>query len=79
MSGIALATVVVEASETSGARMLPRLALAQGKPVFLLDTLVECQPWAQQAATRPGTHVASEPAEITRTLERLISTGPLVV
>jgi DNA processing protein len=79
MSGIALGTVVVEAPETSGARMLPRLALAQGRPVFLLDTLVEGQPWAREAATRPGTHVVSDPAEITTILKRLISTGPLTV
>jgi DNA processing protein len=79
MSGIVLATVVVEASETSGARMQARLALAQGRPAFLLDTLVERQPWAQQAATCPGTRVIREPAEITTALEHLISPGPLTV
>lgn len=78
MSGIALATVVVEASDTSGARMQARLALAQGRPVFLQDTLVERQPWAQQAARRPGTHVIHDPQAITQALERLISTSPLV-
>lgn len=78
MSGIALATVVVEASNTSGARMQARLAVAQGRPVFLLDDLVEKQAWAQQAATRPGTHVIHRPSEITQALERLISTGSLV-
>lgn len=79
ISGIALATIIVEAPETSGARMLARLALAQGRPVFLLEALVERQSWARQAATRPGTHVAHDPSEITRTLERLISPGPLMV
>jgi DNA processing protein len=78
MSGIALATVVVEASDTSGARMQARLALAQGRPVFLHHTLVERQPWAQIAARRPGTHVIHEPQELTQALERLISTSPLV-
>ncbi len=79
MSGIALATVVVEASETSGARTQTRLALAHGRPVFLTDSLVERQPWAQHAASLPGTHVVREPAEITDALERLISPGALVV
>jgi DNA processing protein len=78
MSGIALATVVVEASNTSGARMQARLALAQGRPVFLLNDLVERQAWANQAAARPGTHVIHEPPEITKALERLISPGSLV-
>ena len=78
MSGIALATVVVEASETSGARTQTRLALAHGRPVFLLKDLVERQPWAQQAAARPGTHVVDDPHEITGTLAGLISAGSLV-
>jgi DNA processing protein len=78
MSGIALATVVVEASHTSGARTQTRLALAHGRPVFLLRELVEAQPWAQQAAQRPGTHVVEDPEEITTALERLISPGSLV-
>jgi DNA processing protein len=78
MSGIALASVVVEASDTSGARMQARLALAQGRPVFLLDELVETQSWARQAATRPGTRVIHDPTEITQALERLISPGALV-
>lgn len=78
MSGIALATVVVEASETSGARTQTRLALAHGRPVFLTETLVENQPWAQQAAQRPGTHIIRKPTEITTALERLTATGTLV-
>jgi DNA processing protein len=78
MSGIALATVVVEASETSGARTQARLALAHGRPVFLTNALVERQPWAQQAARRPGTHIIQSPAEITEALDRLIAPGALV-
>ena len=78
MSGIALATVVVEASETSGARTQARLALAHARPVFLTKKLVTEQPWAQQIAQRPGTHIAHNPTEITDALERLISPGSLV-
>jgi DNA processing protein len=78
MSGIALATVVVEASETSGARTQARLALAHGRPVFLTETLVESQPWARQAAERPGTHVIKHPTELTEALERLTAPGTLV-
>jgi DNA processing protein len=78
MSGIALATVVVEASETSGARTQARLAMAHARPVFLTERLVKEQPWAEQMAQRPGTHIVHNPTEITDALERLISPGSLV-
>jgi DNA processing protein len=78
MSGIALATVVVEASETSGARTQARLALAHARPVFLTASLVETQPWARQTAQRPGTHVIRNPSELTDALERLVAPGTLV-
>lgn len=78
ISGIALATVVVEASEISGTRTLARLALAQARPLFLTRTLVDRQPWAQHLAQCPGTHVIHNPAEITTAIERLISPGSLV-
>jgi DNA processing protein len=47
MSGIALGTVVVEASHTSGARMQARIALEHGKRVFLLRDLVTREAWAR--------------------------------
>lgn len=47
-SGLALATVVVEASESSGARHQAQAALRHGKRVFLVESLVTAQPWAQQ-------------------------------
>ncbi len=77
MSGLTLASVVVEASQTSGSRMQARLALAHGRPVFLLDSLFEHE-WAREFATRPGTHVVRSPAEITAIVERLTSSGTLV-
>ncbi len=76
MSGLTLATVVVEASHTSGSRMQARLALAQGRPVFLHHALL-VQPWATELAARPGAHVVRSPAEITTTIERLTSSGAL--
>jgi DNA processing protein len=78
MSGLALATVVVEASETSGARVQARLALAQGRPVFLLSSLLETQAWAREYARRPATHVVTAPAEITAVVKRLTAAGALV-
>ena len=71
MSGLSLATVVVEASHTSGARMQARLALEHGRPVVLLDSLVEQHEWARTYAQRPGTHVVSDPGEISALIEHL--------
>jgi DNA processing protein len=77
MSGLTLATVVVEASQTSGSRMQARLALEHGRPVFLLDTLLD-QEWAKDYARRPGTQVVGSPEEITEAVERLTSSDALV-
>jgi DNA processing protein len=77
MSGLALATVVVEASHTSGSRLQARLALAHGRPVLLLESLVQQQQWAQQVAARPGAHVVRSPVEITRIVERMTSSTAL--
>jgi DNA processing protein len=77
MSGTALATVVIEAGQTSGARTQARLALAHGRAVLLMEALLE-QPWASELATRPGTWIIRTPAEIAPLVERLTSTGALV-
>ena len=78
MSGISLATVVVEASATSGARLQTRLARGQGRAVLLLGSLVQRQPWARELARRPGTHVVNSPDELTAVVDRLTSPGALV-
>ena len=70
MSGLALATVIVEASSRSGTRGMAHRALNHGRPVFLAETLLE-QPWARDLARRPGVHVAASPDAITETVDRL--------
>jgi DNA processing protein len=69
MSGMAAGTVVVEASQTSGARMQARLALEHGKRLLLPETLVQTQEWAGRYATRPGVTVVSDLEDI---LEELV-------
>jgi DNA processing protein len=76
-SGIALATVVIEATHTSGARIQARLALAQGRPVLLMARLLE-QQWARDLATRPGTRVIQSADDVVPTVERLTATGALL-
>lgn len=51
MSGLTLATVVVEAGNTSGARMQARVALQHGRTVFLPSSLVESHDWAKRYVT----------------------------
>ena len=72
MSGFARATVVVEASHTSGARMQARLALEHGRPVFLLRSLLSHQ-WARGYAERPGVYVVETGHDVVSHLERLYS------
>jgi DNA processing protein len=77
MSGFAQATVVIEASHTSGAKMQARLALEHGRPVFLLNSLLE-HPWAQDYAERAGTYVVDDPRQVVEKLERLYSDESIV-
>jgi DNA processing protein len=48
MSGLGQGTVVIEASSTSGAMLQARYATQHGKLVFLVESLVTKQPWAQK-------------------------------
>ena len=48
MSGLSLATLIIEASETSGARQQARLALQHGRTVFLAASLVRSHAWARK-------------------------------
>lgn len=77
MSGMTLGTVIVEAFHTSGTRIQARLALAQGRPVFVHRSLLS-QPWARELASRPGAYPIAEAGEILAVLERLIADEPLV-
>jgi DNA processing protein len=73
MSGMAMGTVVIEASATSGAKMQARLALEHGKRLFLLESLVNSQEWARRYAERPGVTVVRTPDDVLDVLVRLAS------
>lgn len=77
MSGLALGTVIVEASARSGALVQARQALAHGRPVFLLRGVL-AEGWTRQLAGRPGVHAVDEPEQIVTTVERLNATDALV-
>jgi DNA processing protein len=64
MSAYGLATVVVEAGETSGARIQARLAVEHGRPVILTRAVAAATTWGQALVGRPGVHVADNPAQV---------------
>jgi DNA processing protein len=63
MSGLSRGSVLVEASDRSGARVQARLALAHGRPVFLLRRLLD-QLWARELSARSGVHVVDSAAHV---------------
>ena len=69
-SGIAVGTVVIEASATSGAKMQARLALEHGKRVLLMDDLVMHEEWAQRYAKRRGAEVVTSVDDILAVLDK---------
>ncbi|RZL22239.1 MAG: DNA-processing protein DprA [Rhodococcus sp. (in: high G+C Gram-positive bacteria)] len=71
MSGYGLATIVVEAGETSGARAQARMAVEHGRPVILSDLVVESNAWARELLHKPGVSVASSIREISDIVERI--------
>ena len=72
MSGLSRGSVVTEASERSGARVQARLALAHGRPVFLLERLLR-QEWARELARREDVHVVTCAQDVIAVVETGIS------
>ena len=75
MSGMALGTVVVEANSRSGARNQATHALKHGKRLFLWDTLVTQEEWAQQYALRPDARVVRSVDEVLEAIEPVLRTA----
>jgi DNA processing protein len=73
MSGYGLATVVVEAGETSGTRAQARMAVEHGRAVVLIDSVVEQNKWAQNLVGRPGVHCASSLKDVIEVVRRVIA------
>jgi DNA processing protein len=71
MSGYGLATVVVEAGETSGTRAQARMAVEHGRAVVLIDSVVEQNKWAQGLIGRPGVHCASSLKDVVEVIRQV--------
>lgn len=63
MSGLSLASVIIEAGPRSGCRVQARAALAHGRPVLINRSLL-AQDWGQGLASRPGVWPFSDPREV---------------
>jgi DNA processing protein len=74
MSGLALATVIVEASATSGTRIQARTSTEQGRPVVMLEDVLR-QEWATELATRGSVHVVAHPADLPDAIGALLNAG----
>ena len=75
MSGYAAATVVVEAGQTSGARIQARLALQHGRPVLLTGQVMQHE-WAREFARRPGVQVVRGTADLLAAVDDILGRLP---
>lgn len=78
MSGYGLATIVIEASETSGTRIQARLAVEHGRPVILMKDVVRSTKWGSALVGRPGVHVASNTEELGPIIDNVVSERDLL-
>lgn len=69
-SGISLGTVVIEADETSGARVQAQDAVKQERFVFLIRSLVTDQPWAQRMVERHQAIAVDSVDDVMEAIER---------
>lgn len=70
MAGLAGAALIVEAGPMSGTRIVARITLTHGRPLFLMESLL-AQPWARELAERTGVEILSSPTEVTMVIEAL--------
>lgn len=76
-SGLSLATVVVEAGETSGARLQAMEALKHGKRVVLMKHLVDRQQWARDLVVEPAVAMAMDVEDVLKVVDaELVATLP---
>ncbi len=71
MSGYGLATIVVEATEFSGARIQARLAGEHGRPVILTSRVVRGTQWGNEMAKKPNVRVVDSLSELNEAVTEL--------
>lgn len=79
-SGMAVGSVVIEASATSGARNQARRAVEHDKRLFLVDGLVTREKWTAAYIGKPGVSVITSASEVLPVLDReLVRTAQLAM
>jgi DNA processing protein len=73
MSGLGRASIIVEAGERSGTRILARAAPGHGRAIILTDLVVNATQWAGQLVGRPGVYVAGSTAEVVSIVESIVA------
>jgi DNA processing protein len=73
MSGLGRASIIIEAGEHSGTRILARVAVEHGRPVILTDFVANGTNWGQAIGGRPGVYVASGTAEVMDIVEKVLN------
>jgi DNA processing protein len=73
MSGLGKASIIVEAGERSGTRVLARAAVEHGRAVILTDVVVNATQWGKQLADRPGVYVAGSTSEVMNIVESIVA------
>ncbi len=71
MSGYGIASIIVEATENSGARIQARLAVEHGRPVILTEGVVEATKWGRELTNQPDVHIASSTAQVVSIVEEI--------
>ena len=72
MSGLGRASIIVEAGERSGTRILARVATEHGRPVILTDFVVNATTWGKALANRPGVYVAGSTADVLGAVDQVV-------
>jgi DNA processing protein len=73
MSAYGQATIIVEAGEQSGARIQARSAVAHGRPVILLDSVVLGTNWGRSLRNQPGVFIAANADEAVERVSAITS------
>jgi DNA processing protein len=73
MSGLGRASIIVEAGERSGTRVLARAAVEHGRAVILTDAVVNATDWGKQLVGRPGVYVAGSTSEVMSIVESIVA------
>ena len=73
MAAISNATVIVEASDTSGTLSQARACMHQGRPLFIMRSCYENESveWPRKWAERPGVHVLDSTGQLLEAIEKV--------